>query len=204
MERKMVIEDFTKMTYQRLLGFWIMYEMVYQHGVDNPDKAEKIVASFEMFGREAVAGILADAGFGTEDKPVKEVSLEEAKAVLLNLHKENDYRLFSVAFVKREDGSLRQMTARYGVSKGVTGKGKVFEDKDYNLSTVWDINAPPKYTLLEQTILNGDNIEERAKTVKKNGGFRSIALEGLIKMKIAGQEYIITENKDLVHKLSLE
>lgn len=204
MTRKLVADDFLKMPHARILGYWIMLGSDEQNQINSAVEAEKIIASFDAYGREAVASILGEAGYLTEDKGVQEIVLLDAIQTLTSLQRNRDYRLFNVGFIKREDQSFRKMTCRYGVRKFIKGKGKPFEDGEYNLTTVWDVNAPPKYTLTEQNILNGSDFEAAAKIVKPKGGYRSISLEGLITMKIGGQEYIITENKDLVHKLSLE
>lgn len=46
---------------------------------------------------------------------------------------------FSVLFVKK-DGSLREMVARLGVTKGVKGVGRNYDEiKKFNLLTVYDV-----------------------------------------------------------------
>ena len=45
-------------------------------------------------------------------------------------------RFFSVSFVKK-DGSIRNMTARLGVSKGIKGGGLKFNPSDRDLMVVW-------------------------------------------------------------------
>jgi len=47
-------------------------------------------------------------------------------------------KFFSVEFVKRTTGEVRKMNCRTGVTKGVTGVGKSFNDSDKGLVTVWD------------------------------------------------------------------
>jgi hypothetical protein len=49
-------------------------------------------------------------------------------------------KFFTVKFVKK-DGTLRRMTCRTGVSKGVTGKGLAFEPKEKGLKVVWATDA---------------------------------------------------------------
>ena len=49
-------------------------------------------------------------------------------------------KFFTVKFVKK-DGTLRRMTCRTGVSKGVTGKGLAFEPKEKGLKVVWSTDA---------------------------------------------------------------
>lgn len=47
-------------------------------------------------------------------------------------------KFITVAFVKRTTGEVRRMNCRTGVTKGVTGVGKPFNDYDKGLITVWD------------------------------------------------------------------
>ena len=49
-------------------------------------------------------------------------------------------KFFTVTFIKK-DGTLRKMTCRTGVSKGVTGKGLDFDPKAKNLKVVWAADA---------------------------------------------------------------
>lgn len=49
-------------------------------------------------------------------------------------------KFFTVKFIKK-DGTLRQMTCRTGVSKGVTGKGLDFDPKEKGLRVVWAMDA---------------------------------------------------------------
>lgn len=42
-----------------------------------------------------------------------------------------------VKFIKRTDGTIREMTCRTGVKQGVQGKGLVYNPKDKNLLVVW-------------------------------------------------------------------
>ena len=49
-------------------------------------------------------------------------------------------KFFTVKFIKK-DGTLRKMTCRTGVSKGVTGKGLDFDPKEKGLRVVWAMDA---------------------------------------------------------------
>jgi hypothetical protein len=49
-------------------------------------------------------------------------------------------KFFTIKFIKK-DGTLRKMTCRTGVSKGVTGKGLAFEPKEKGLKVVWSTDA---------------------------------------------------------------
>lgn len=46
---------------------------------------------------------------------------------------------FSVSFVK-VDGTLRDMTCRLGVKKGLTGKGMAYDPSENGLLPVFDVN----------------------------------------------------------------
>jgi hypothetical protein len=48
-------------------------------------------------------------------------------------------KIFSVTFVKK-DGSIRKMTARLGVKKGIKGVGLKFNPSDHNLMVVYDMH----------------------------------------------------------------
>ena len=74
--------------------------------------------------------------------------------------------IFSVTFIKRTTGEVRQMNCRKGVSKGVKGIGLSYDPKAHNLLGVFDM---------------------------ANDGFRMLNLENLISAKIDGQEYIVTD-----------
>lgn len=57
----------------------------------------------------------------------------------LEIIKKSGGTFFSVLFVKK-DGSLREMVARLGVTKGVKGVGRSYNEiKKFNLLTVWDV-----------------------------------------------------------------
>jgi len=71
-------------------------------------------------------------------------------------------KFITVAFVKRSTGEVRRMNCRTGVTKGVTGTGKAFNDSDKGLVTVWDA---------------------------KISQFRSIPLENIITVRSQGVEW---------------
>ena len=48
-------------------------------------------------------------------------------------------RIFFVEFIKK-DGSLRRMTARLGVKKGINGKGMRYDPAAYGLLPVFDMD----------------------------------------------------------------
>lgn len=50
-------------------------------------------------------------------------------------------KIFSCKFVKRTDGSIRNMIARTGVSKGITGEGRAWDPTERGLLPVYDMQA---------------------------------------------------------------
>lgn len=49
-------------------------------------------------------------------------------------------KFFTATFIKK-DGTLRRLTGRTGVSKGVKGKGLKFNPAEKNLQVVWSCDA---------------------------------------------------------------
>lgn len=56
----------------------------------------------------------------------------------VKLIKSSNGSIFSVSFVKA-DGSLRDMTCRTGVVKGIKGIGMAYEPSEHGLLTVFDM-----------------------------------------------------------------
>jgi len=56
---------------------------------------------------------------------------------IINTLKANG-QVFRVDFNKRSDGSTRTMVCRFGVSKGVTGKGSAYSFTEKDLLCVWE------------------------------------------------------------------
>jgi hypothetical protein len=50
-----------------------------------------------------------------------------------------DGRIFSIEFRKRTDGTVRRMTCRRGVTKGVTGSGMSYDPTSKGLLCVYDL-----------------------------------------------------------------
>jgi len=65
---------------------------------------------------------------------IHNVPIEKARLTI----QETKGKFFSVEFVKRTTGEVRKMNCRTGVTKGVNGVGKSFNDFDKGLVTVWD------------------------------------------------------------------
>ena len=87
--------------------------------------------------------------------------MEKFKKVLEEIKTANN-TIFSVEFIKK-DGSVRTMTARLHVKKGVKGTGMAYDPIEKGLLPVWDMQ-------------------------KK--GFRMINLKTVTKLQIKGEELI--------------
>lgn len=72
-------------------------------------------------------------------------------------------KIFSVTFVKRTTGEIRQMVCRLGVTSHLAGGEKSFSDEEKGILTVFD-------------------------TQKQ--GYRSISCEAVTRIKVDGQEWI--------------
>lgn len=73
-------------------------------------------------------------------------------------------KFFTVTFVKK-DGTIRTMTARTGVKKGVKGTGLKFNPSEKNLKVVWSCDAET---------------------------FRAIKLNSILGIKFKGKNYFNT------------
>ena len=87
--------------------------------------------------------------------------MENFKETLSEIQKANN-TIFSVEFIKK-DGSVRTMTARLHVKKGVKGTGMAYNPIEKGLLPVWDM--------------------------QKNG-FRTINIKTVTKLQIKGEELI--------------
>ncbi len=78
-------------------------------------------------------------------------------------------KFFSIQFVKRSTGEVRQMLARTGVKKFLTGGGLKFDPVVHKLITVWDVQKE---------------------------AYRSIPIEGITHFKVEGEwEDVIDESQ---------
>lgn len=76
--------------------------------------------------------------FNFEDEDIMQtVNITKEEAMKLVQDYDSD-RFFSVKFVKRTDGSIRQMNCRKGVRKFTNGGTLAYNPKDKNLVCVWD------------------------------------------------------------------
>ncbi len=88
--------------------------------------------------------------------------------------KSSNGKIFRVK-VRKRDGTERWMRCRTGVSKYVKGVGRNYTDKDANVITVYDMDAAAE-----------DN-PERA--------YRTIAVEGILQLKIDHVRYKVVNKK---------
>ncbi len=86
---------------------------------------------------------------------MKTLNLDTLKKVLGN-------RIFSVTFLKRSDGSVRQLTGRLNVKKHVLGRGAAYNPSEHNLITVFEL---------------------------KTGQYRSIPVDGILELKCGQSSY---------------
>jgi hypothetical protein len=63
-------------------------------------------------------------------------------------------KIFSVTFIKRTDGTVRTLTGRKGVSKGVTGVGMAFDPLDKGLVCVFDMIKDAHRMINLETIIS--------------------------------------------------
>jgi hypothetical protein len=75
----------------------------------------------------------------------------------------NTGKIFFVEFLKK-DGSVRRMTARRSVTKGVTGKGMAYRPLGKGLLTVFDMDK---------------------------GAFRQVNLLKVVKFSVNGEKYLV-------------
>jgi len=62
------------------------------------------------------------------------------KEMAIQMIKNNQGKIFGVTFVKRTTGDVRNMSARIGVSKGITGEGLKYDPESKQLLTVYDMH----------------------------------------------------------------
>lgn len=104
------------------------------------------------------------------------------------MEKTSNGQIFSVDFVKRTDQTMRTMSARRGVSKGVKGVGMAYDPKAKNLLTVYDMQKMDPKAAHNA----GKSTDEMSK-----GAFRNINLEALVGLRIGGAAYDWDHQKGL-------
>ena len=80
------------------------------------------------------------------------------KETAIKMIKDSKGKIFGVAFVKRTTGDVRNMSARLGVSKGVTGEGLKYDPESKQLLTVYDMHKK-QYRMLNTETLFQLNIK---------------------------------------------
>jgi hypothetical protein len=93
-------------------------------------------------------------------------------------------KVFSATVIKRSTGSLRRMTGRLGVSKGVTGAGATYNAKDHDLIRV------SEFVTAENTPRNEKG--QFAGNGNMKVQFRALAIEGIRSLKIGGKSFKVT------------
>jgi len=86
------------------------------------------------------------------------ISLERGGKVLIDketaiqMIKYSKGKIFGVTFVKRTTGDIRNMSARLGVSKSVTGEGLRYDPESKQLMTVYDMHKKQYRMLNTETL----------------------------------------------------
>ena len=89
---------------------------------------------------------------------------------------------FGVTFIKRTTGEVREMNARLGVSKGVTGVGMAYDPTKKNLIGCAD---------MQKIIENRKAGMEEIEAVKK--AYRMISADAITHLSVGGSKYTIIE-----------
>ena len=80
------------------------------------------------------------------------------KDTAIQMIKDSKGKIFGVTFIKRTTGDIRNMSARLGVSKGVTGEGLKYNPESKQLLTVYDMHKK-QYRMLNTETLSQLNIQ---------------------------------------------
>lgn len=108
---------------------------------------------------------------------MRKIRLERAIKLLDDLEASNTGTIFSMKIITRTSGEVREMLGRFGVKKYLTGKGAKYDPKNYSLRVVFDV---------------------------QKGAYRSINLDGLLFLTLAGRTYEIIENSQKLLKDKVE
>ena len=90
------------------------------------------------------------------------ITRDEVREIVSN----TNGQFFNVDFKKRTTGELRNMTARVGVSKYITGEGLKYNAKEKDLLPVYDMIAK---------------------------GYRMVSIDGITRLRANGETYIVNE-----------
>ena len=88
------------------------------------------------------------------------ITRDEVREIVSN----TNGQFFNVEFKKRTTGELRNMTARVGVSKYITGEGLKYNAKEKDLLPVFDMTAI---------------------------GYRMVSIDGITQLRANGETYIV-------------
>jgi len=86
------------------------------------------------------------------------------KDTAIQMIKDSKGKIFGVTFTKRTTGDIRNMSARLGVSKGVTGEGLKYDPESKQLLTVYDMRKK-QYRMLNTETLSQLNIQGRTYSI---------------------------------------
>ena len=105
-------------------------------------------------------------------------TITQAQAASMILGSGGD--VFGVTFIKRSTGKKRSMSARTGVSKGVTGAGMRYDPKKHKLLIVSEFVADSER-------------DESGRFVSNNGkaAFKAIPVDGIERLKMNNVEYAV-------------
>ena len=122
--RLMLTEEYRRMKRAHLLSCWLKDQLL--ETFPTREQIHMAIASFEAYGPEAIAGMLKEAYFETR----QEIKLQEAKEFFAKMREREDFRIFDVCFIKKQDGTIRNMEAR------LMPKTKEMQN---DLLVVWDV-----------------------------------------------------------------
>ena len=88
------------------------------------------------------------------------ITRDEVREIVSN----TNGQFFNVEFKKRTTGELRNMTARVGVSKYITGEGLKYNAKEKDLLPVYDMITK---------------------------GYRMVSIDGITQLRANGETYIV-------------
>jgi len=114
-----------------------------------------------------------------------------AKTAISKIKNLQNGQFFKVVFIKRTDGTERQMICRKGVQKYLKGGQRAYDPDEKNLIFVWDSE---KFQQL--CVTAGPKLTEELKLELGGKCFRSINLESLVALTIGGETYEI-EGKEM-------
>lgn len=100
---------------------------------------------------------------------VSEITEVKTRKEVVEFIRGSEGKMFSIRFIKRTDGSEREMVCRTGVKSRLAGGEPAYDPKDYKLINVFDMHAPAK------------------KGSTEKGDYRSIPIEGIIQIKMEGK-----------------